>query len=931
MAYTRFDSGAVAHYIDDPDICADDSDSLPDLIADSGSPVRVKRASTARTTRAFSHQRQRRYSLRTQLLESTHRWDIYFSICSSLTGSQGTNHTVSALFNGTIGAAVFQPPPPSADDLVPVVDHGEHRVRIREAITVQTRNVLDTFSVVLHCAANNHNPLLPGARERIPSSLPDAVLTELGIPMPAISLLRDERMGISYEFREYGSTSEALATLQVIYDVIDHYWLLVCYALFTSILHGFNSTLNFGALIGMSVHDFMPRVRAHFQFDGFAPLTEYMADKQRANMIEFALVRILNPGCEHVLIDSLLEAAPIPASARDVLSPSVNAANTTNLDLMSTRKKDSRVASNAMGGEKRIDSLAQNAARALGFNTVVLLTFEDGSDVIARLNRSAFNDKAEFPEELLTDSFRSEVATLAYVRQQTSIPVPEVYYFDSDPRNPVGARYMLVERILGEDLFGFWCKASHQRREDIVTQLACMESELLRTRFPTIGGLTDANGNHLLVAHVSRELNFLKEAPEEWARERAKWSHVNGGFDDIPASYALQWLSLLSAAIVAMPSAAFKPADFALFHDDFTMGNMLVSDSGTVVGIIDWEGSRTLPLWNGSRHVGLLQDVNMFDDEVEMESLQRLRRNIIEEKTGQPYPVLSSLSLGTLLYLADHPHSVQFTRANMDRLFLTWFQAVATRGCEWELTPFFELKRFIEAILDVSTPSAGSEDSKMNAILDISAIPVSSSPSLLNREPTMLNAGMSCEWRWNPDTQEILDAGGTSWAENTPSPMKIIISHGEYDSELLGPPTMRKPGAAVSPLSPARTLSTYTVLPAPPPIELQYFEGDVDAALRTSGWHAKSGGSGTHSESESEFDADDSGEFVPGRSNSKRRRVKQELMGADGPLKRLRGRGRAKAANHRNIGSAADALRVITELSSVRTSSKRIFLFITGS
>lgn len=112
---------------------------------------------------------------------------------------------------------MFQPPPPSADDLVPVVDHGEHRVRIREAITVQTRNVLDTFSVVLHCAANNHNPLLPGARERIPSSLPDAVLTELGIPMPAISLLRDERMGITYEFREYGSTSEALATLQVIY------------------------------------------------------------------------------------------------------------------------------------------------------------------------------------------------------------------------------------------------------------------------------------------------------------------------------------------------------------------------------------------------------------------------------------------------------------------------------------------------------------------------------------------------------------------------------------------------------------------------------------------------------------------------------------------------------------------------------------------
>ncbi|KAJ7920006.1 hypothetical protein B0H13DRAFT_1868043 [Mycena leptocephala] len=94
----------------------------------------------------------------------------------------------------------------------------------------------------------------------------------------------------------------------------------------------------------------------------------------------------------------------------------------------------------------------------------------------------------------------------------------------------------------------------------------------------------------------------------------------------------------------------------------------------------------------------------------------------------------------------------------------------------------------VSPIFDVSTASAGFENSKMNAILDISAVPVSSSPSLLNREPTMLNTRLSCEWKWNPDTQEMLDAGGTSWAENTPSLMEIITPHGEYGSEPLAPP-----------------------------------------------------------------------------------------------------------------------------------------------
>ncbi|KAJ7488568.1 hypothetical protein B0H11DRAFT_2013032 [Mycena galericulata] len=107
-----------------------------------------------------------------------------------------------------------------------------------------------------------------------------------------------------------------------------------------------------------------------------------------------------------------------------------------------------------------------------GFNTVFVLTFEDGTDVIARLARSAFNDNAECTEDGLTHSFFSEVATLAFVKHHTSIPVPEVYHVESSAGNPVGARYILMEQILGHPLGTTWYTMSSQQRQQVVTQLA---------------------------------------------------------------------------------------------------------------------------------------------------------------------------------------------------------------------------------------------------------------------------------------------------------------------------------------------------------------------------------------------------------------------------------------------------------------------------
>ena len=41
----------------------------------------------------------------------------------------------------------------------------------------------------------------------------------------------------------------------------------------------------------------------------------------------------------------------------------------------------------------------------------------------------------------------SEIATLAYLRTHTDVPVPEVYHYDASPYNRLGGEYILMSKV----------------------------------------------------------------------------------------------------------------------------------------------------------------------------------------------------------------------------------------------------------------------------------------------------------------------------------------------------------------------------------------------------------------------------------------------------------------------------------------------------
>lgn len=116
-----------------------------------------------------------------------------------------------------------------------------------------------------------------------------------------------------------------------------------------------------------------------------------------------------------------------------------------------------------------------------GFNKVFLLTMDDGSEVVARIPTPIAG-----PRGLTT---ASEVATMRFLRETLHIPVPRVLAYSPTSDNPVGAEYILMERLRGETLGPKWLSLSKTDMVDLMTQIARIEKKIFDFTFPAYGSL----------------------------------------------------------------------------------------------------------------------------------------------------------------------------------------------------------------------------------------------------------------------------------------------------------------------------------------------------------------------------------------------------------------------------------------------------------
>ena len=134
-----------------------------------------------------------------------------------------------------------------------------------------------------------------------------------------------------------------------------------------------------------------------------------------------------------------------------------------------------------------------------GFSEVLLLKKEDGSELIAKIpcpnagppSYVTASEAAvmEYGKKMVYFHLSRRIAHVALVRTHTTVPLPRAYTWNSNPSNPVGAEYVLMEKARGIQLFKVWDQMDDASRFRLMIELVKLERQLTSIKFPASGSL----------------------------------------------------------------------------------------------------------------------------------------------------------------------------------------------------------------------------------------------------------------------------------------------------------------------------------------------------------------------------------------------------------------------------------------------------------
>ncbi|OTA94094.1 hypothetical protein M434DRAFT_394996 [Hypoxylon sp. CO27-5] len=171
-----------------------------------------------------------------------------------------------------------------------------------------------------------------------------------------------------------------------------------------------------------------------------------------------------------------------------------------------------------------------------------------------------------------------EAETMRFVRQHTSIPVPEVYNAYKDEES--GHTRIIMEFVEGVELEEAWDKYSDAEKELVIDQLRSYMAELRQIKGSFIGAIDGSwCDDHYFDDEVGGYGPFKTEADFNSGIVRAMKKDRPYVHVDITCNL---WQEIM------------KGHEIVLTHNDFAPRNILVQGS-KVVAILDWELSGFYP------------------------------------------------------------------------------------------------------------------------------------------------------------------------------------------------------------------------------------------------------------------------------------------------------------------------------------------------
>lgn len=272
----------------------------------------------------------------------------------------------------------------------------------------------------------------------------------------------------------------------------------------------------------------------------------------------------------------------------------------------------------------------------------------------------------------------SEVATMRFVRSHTSIPVPEVFAYQSTRDSPIRFEWILMEKMPGKPLGDVFTKIPWEAKVKIVRQLAQYQAELFKYRFKGIGNLYEPSWScgpiptpepqpsqvPIKEKDTLKALQYTTDGASDWPSDdpsepslaalnrivsmnffwdtRLQQNVPRGPFssskdwiaayleliqkdcrlkldqlsredlsqdeeyDKEDAERTLQLANILNALLPHVLESNQDSEPSIISHGDLNRQNILVSSSGELKAVVDWEFVQPVPLWKACDYAKLL-------------------------------------------------------------------------------------------------------------------------------------------------------------------------------------------------------------------------------------------------------------------------------------------------------------------------------------
>ncbi|KAL3472362.1 kinase-like domain-containing protein [Aspergillus californicus] len=253
------------------------------------------------------------------------------------------------------------------------------------------------------------------------------------------------------------------------------------------------------------------------------------------------------------------------------------------------------------------------------FNILFSLTFTNGLRWLVKIPSNGSIDRWDEPSAA---ALTSEANTMRLIRCKTTIPLPDVLDFSASIVNPLRCPYIVLSFIPGELLSSVWFRADDEsaevtraRRTRALEDIASAMAQLNRFSFKTGGTLYfDAEGNYGRSktgpmrrwdqnATMDNKLPKQGEIYSQYiACSDSKYYStlmLDRHYDPDGNRWANGVEMILRKLIEWFPEPrGVNP--FVLSHPDFNWQNIIVSEDGTLQGIIDWDGVAAVPRFRGN-------------------------------------------------------------------------------------------------------------------------------------------------------------------------------------------------------------------------------------------------------------------------------------------------------------------------------------------